>query len=368
MPAPSLSSSSSSLARPHWRTAVFVVGVLAYMLVMMHAQVKTNAFPSFGEVTTIATASDLEYARLNPLSVPRGQPPNLPRIEVKEEQSRGIYGGANDGKHLGGFTDFDGHGVAPNVWANMMTELGVKSVMDVGCGRGVSTRWFLEHNCRVLCVEGSHDAVTKSFLPLDLIVEHDYSRGPWWPRDTYDAVWSVEFLEHVNKQFQYNYLQTYRKAALIFATSSRWGGWHHVEVHDDEWWIRKFTSYGFVYDDKLTQTVRGWASNERKGNYTLPTGEKPYPQHVFMSVKVFINPSVAALPEHAHLYPHHGCFVGRNEGKLITRECGKGPGSDGETPLAPDFYPLPVLPEMHERWKQIIKAGISPEAKTPGSS
>jgi len=57
--------------------------------------------------------------------------------------------------------------------------------------------YFKKNGAKVLCVEGSHDAVMKSLLPPDLIVEHDFSRGPWWPEETFDAVWSVEFLEHV---------------------------------------------------------------------------------------------------------------------------------------------------------------------------
>jgi Methyltransferase domain len=306
--------------------------------------------------------SDLEHNLRFPLAVPRGQPPNLPRIEQEEKGiTRGIYGGKNDGKHLGGFTKFDEHGVSPSVWAKMITELGVHSMMDVGCGRGTSTRWFLEHNVKVLCVEGSHDAVSQSFLPEEVIVEHDYSRGPWWPRDTYDAVWSVEFLEHVNRQYQYNYIQTFRKAALIFVTSSRWGGWHHVEVQSDEWWIRMFTSHGFVYDEKLTEQVRGWASRDGASDYVLPTGEKPNPQHVYTSMKVFINPAVAALKEHAHLFPRHGC-IGKDtaEGQIRfePRECGTGSEGAKETPLSPELYPLPVTPEMHERWLQVIKKGI----------
>jgi Methyltransferase domain len=317
--------------------------------------------------------SDLEHNRRFPLAVPRGQPPNLPRIEVAEQENsggaeggRGIYGGKNDGKHLGGFTEFDPHGVSPTVWANMMTELGVHSMMDVGCGRGTSTRWFLEHNVKVLCVEGSHDAVSQSFLPNNVIVEHDYSRGPWWPQDTYDAVWSVEFLEHVNRQFQYNYIQTFRKAALIFVSSSRWGGWHHVEVQSDQWWIRQFTSHGFVYDEELTDTVRGWAARDGRSNYTLPTGGKPNPQHVYTSMKVFINPAVASLPEHAHLFPRHGCIgkpLTAGPNRFEARECGTGPSGAKETPLAPELFPLPVTPEMHERWIQVIKGGMKQQSK-----
>ena len=62
---------------------------------------------------------------------------------------------------------------------------------------GHSTSHFLKQGAKVLCVEGSHDAVTQSLLPQELIVEHDFSRGPWWPEETFDAVWCVEFLEHV---------------------------------------------------------------------------------------------------------------------------------------------------------------------------
>lgn len=49
--------------------------------------------------------------------------------------------------------------------------------------------------------------------------------GPWWPKRTVDAVWCVEFTEHVGRNFQPNYITAWRKAALIFMTHSLWGGW-----------------------------------------------------------------------------------------------------------------------------------------------
>ena len=36
----------------------------------------------------------------------------------------------------------------------MVDNFGVKSVIDVGCGRGISTKWFLDRKLDVLCVEG----------------------------------------------------------------------------------------------------------------------------------------------------------------------------------------------------------------------
>ena len=50
-------------------------------------------------------------------------------------------------------------------------------------------------------VEGSSDGVQNSLLPRELIVKHDFSRGAWWPRETFDAVWCVEFVEHVGRQY-----------------------------------------------------------------------------------------------------------------------------------------------------------------------
>jgi hypothetical protein len=99
-----------------------------------------------------------------------------------------------------------------------------------------------------------------------------------------DAVWCVEFLEHVGRNFHHNYLSAFRRAALVFVTNSMWGGWHHVEVHDDIWWISKFQSYGFVYSPELTAMVRDVAVQE-VGNITV-TGEKANPQHIWLTMKV----------------------------------------------------------------------------------
>ena len=260
-PTPSSPSTTNYLRNLFWGGIFLGQAALVYALVFAHSSSYLFSFSANGPVLGVVDPSQLQQLRgygpqpsssghgsndnnsnnnnnnnavwaHNPLAIPPGSPPNLPRIEVgastdgdgKEadaDAKRTIYGGKGDGKHLGEFTEFDPHGVSPLVWSKMITEIGVKSIMDIGCGRGTSSRWFLEHQAKVLCVEGSHDAVTKSFLPSEVIVEHDYSRGPWWPQDTYDAAWSVEFLEHVSRQYMHNYIQTFRKAAVIFVTSSR---------------------------------------------------------------------------------------------------------------------------------------------------
>jgi 2-polyprenyl-3-methyl-5-hydroxy-6-metoxy-1,4-benzoquinol methylase len=157
-------------------------------------------------------------------------PPNMPSILVAEDSTRKnssdqIYGGTIDKPHLGGFLvdKIDYAGYSPALWNFMIGPIAVKSVVDVGCGVGYSLKYFHDRGARSLCVEGSHHAVLNSKLPSNIIVEHDFTRGPWWPTETYDAAWSVEFLEHVGRQHMENYMPIFQKSALIFATSSMWG-------------------------------------------------------------------------------------------------------------------------------------------------
>lgn len=297
---------------------------------------------------------------VNPLGIPPGKAQNLPSIRQEDQQLNRVrrrYGGKGDKEHLGGFSEMDPGGISPGLFKHMIQEIGVHSFLDIGCGRGFSTSWFAFHGVDVMCAEGSHDAIERTILPdpQNQLVEHDFSRGPWWPENTYDVAWSVEFLEHVNVQFHYNYIQAFRKAALIFVTSSVGNGWHHVEVHKKEWWIQKYESYGFRYSPELSEQVHQVAKQTKK-DYTAPNGQFYDGYYIRAQIKVFVNPVVASLPQHAHLFPEFGCFGGKNtDGQMIHRECEK---EKLETPLDPSFYPLKITPLMDEEWNAWVAKHI----------
>jgi hypothetical protein len=347
------------------------ISMLESSLHRISATYHSSVNPFTTSITPVSAQGQMAYDPfVNPLGIPPGKAQNLPSIRVldssakerKRNSRNSIYGGDGDKKHLGGFTEFDTAGVSPRVWKAMIQEFGVKSVLDVGCGRGTSTTWFLKHGVDVLCAEGSHDAYEKTFLPdpATQMVEHDFSRGPWWPEKTYDAAWAVEFLEHVNLQYHYNYITAFRKAALIFVSTSRWGGWHHVEVHQDEWWIRKYELYGLRYDEKLTARVRELAKQESRNVTAIAPDGNPYnAQHVWLTMKVFTSPVVASLPQHAHLFPEFGCYGGRENGKILHRECGTGEEGPLETPLDKSLYPLELTPEMEKEWEDLIRKHLA---------
>lgn len=89
-------------------------------------------------------------------------PPPLPSVRIfgdeenRASKLRKFYGGRGDKLHLGGFKGYDRMGVSNNTWNYMMGPLGVKSVLDLGCGRGISASYFYEKGAKVLCVEGKH--------------------------------------------------------------------------------------------------------------------------------------------------------------------------------------------------------------------
>lgn len=139
-----------------------------------------------------------------------------------------------------------------------------------------------------------------------------------------------------------------------------------VEIHPDDWWILKMEAYGFKYSEPLTIKARQWAlaeAHNESDTVRAPNGEKFRCAHCVNSIKVFLNPIVAALPQHQHLFPRHGCFKRyatkeeKGAGKFvsITRPCS---AEELETPLPESFQPLSVLPSMHANWDAAIKQGI----------
>ena len=178
--------------------------------------------------------------------------------------------------------------------------------------------------------------------------------GPWWPDRTVDLIWCVEFAEHVGRNYQLNYLTSFRKAALIFMTHSHGGGWHHVEVHQSDWWKARMEMMGFVYSDDLTNKMREQARTDISRKDLIEDmvikGKNSYQvaQHLFKTGQVFINPMVASLPQHAHLLAEHGCIGSTRTDKV---DC----GNKGTTALPKHFKAINLTEDMDENWLELIK-------------
>ena len=78
------------------------------------------------------------------------------------------------------------------------------------------------------------------------------------------------------------------------------------DLFSDDWWRVRWEAAGFVYSEFLTKKSRSIAMKDQQlKNLTLDMRDDHLyfvGQHIYLNVQVFINPIVASLPEHSHLF------------------------------------------------------------------
>lgn len=163
--------------------------------------------------------------------------------------------------HLGGYivglTDHgDPNSYATEVW-DWMIENNIKSVIDVGCGEGHSTKYFSDRGVKCLGVEGGLNAYNNSVIK-DKIVLHDYTENAFVTDNDYDAIWCCEFVEHVDEKYIDNFLSTFKMAKKIFMTHAVPGqeGYHHVNCQTSSYWIKKIENIGYKYNNDMSIYLR----------------------------------------------------------------------------------------------------------------
>lgn len=162
-------------------------------------------------------------------------------------------------EHLGGATPIDTNTYMEDVFGFLLVKYEIKSVIDIGCGYGQTLKWFSEHGlCNVMGVEGWEEAISKSVLPSSCLIKHDYTTGPLNHGCPYDLAWSAEFVEHVEEKFVPNFMQTFRLARYAVITHGEPGqhGHNHVNCQTTEYWVDKFSQFGFAHDESESQLLR----------------------------------------------------------------------------------------------------------------
>jgi hypothetical protein len=85
---------------------------------------------------------------------------------------------------------------------------------------------------------------------------HDFTLGPY-SAPPVDLVWSCEFVEHVEEQYLPYYMETFRAGswlAMTFSVSR--GGYHHVNIKPEAYWIERISAEGFTFLPEITEEAR----------------------------------------------------------------------------------------------------------------
>ena len=144
----------------------------------------------------------------------------------------------------------------------LIEELDIKSFLDIGCGPGGMIKLANWRGLKAVGIDG--DWLVEKERDVTILI-HDFNDGPPKLDETFDLAWSVEFLEHVDEQYQDNYMQAFVrcKYAVVTHATMVGKGHHHVNCKPAEYWIKVFDKYGFDYDDALTQKVRAASSMQK---------------------------------------------------------------------------------------------------------
>lgn len=169
--------------------------------------------------------------------------------------------GIENKPHLGGYiVGLTNHG-DPNTYSteiwDWMFESGIRSVIDVGCGEGHSTKYFLSKGIECIGIEGGENAYRNSPVKNNIFL-HDFTEGVFVTDKIYDAVWCCEFVEHIEEKYMGNFLETFKRANKIFMTHATPGqeGYHHVNCKENSYWIEKLEKIGFSYNQEISFYLR----------------------------------------------------------------------------------------------------------------
>jgi SAM-dependent methyltransferase len=243
-----------------------------------------------GTAAMACSVRDISHVSLSPVfdpsSVDEWLPPVVSEPEPKPEAKVGgapqsprkaWIGGYDhpalnlDEEHLGGYMrsrhpeaarhrceNGDPATYVPRLWDWMQETLGVRSVLDIGCGEGHAAAYLHRAGCKVMAIDGSVQAERDSVIPR-FHHRHDYVDGPFIPQGSWDAVWCCEFVEHVEEKYTHHFLATFASARryviMTFAGPGQLG-FHHVNCQPEAYWVEKLRRLGFQLDDKLTARAR----------------------------------------------------------------------------------------------------------------
>ncbi len=180
------------------------------------------------------------------------------------------YGIEKD-KHLGGYWNVkniwgDPGTWSPEIWNKIIKKYNIESVVDIGCGLGYSTRYFAQKNLYSVGVEGGTNAINNSVFEGNMI-KNDYTKSEALTQDdSFDLAWCCEFVEHVEEEHSYRFLNDFSKAKYIAMTFADVGqaGYHHVNCQPQEYWVSFLKAMDYKLNEEFTEELRTIARKTRE--------------------------------------------------------------------------------------------------------
>jgi SAM-dependent methyltransferase len=139
----------------------------------------------------------------------------------------------------------------------LLEDINPQSILDVGCGTGRASAFFLKQNIDVTGIENSKIAFELSEVN-NYIKRHNLNKVIDLKRK-FDLVWCFEVIEHIHPKYESNFLKTltnHSNLILISAAQPGQGGFGHFNEQPPEYWINRIFEFGYTYNSHYSIKLR----------------------------------------------------------------------------------------------------------------
>lgn len=147
----------------------------------------------------------------------------------------------------------------------MRNNFGVDTMVDIGCGtkNQVKTALAIGYS-EAIGIDGDEK------VEPDIVSDFNYELLKL--DKNYDLAWCVEVLPYIHQRKIRNLKPALEKCKYLIATATVWSNREYPNGNKRQWYIDRFESWGFEYDDDLYKEVVEHSLMERKnhesGSYT----------------------------------------------------------------------------------------------------
>ena len=139
----------------------------------------------------------------------------------------------------------------------VLQEFHPQTILDVGCGTGISLGYFLQKSIDAIGIENSRLAISKS-PASEKIIWHNLKKELNLKRK-FDLVWSFEVIEHIHPRFESIFLNTlvrHSDRIIISAATPGQGGHGHFNEQLPEYWVKRFLDLRYKLNENMTECLR----------------------------------------------------------------------------------------------------------------
>lgn len=157
------------------------------------------------------------------------------------------------------YTERESRASAEQILPIVQKILNIRSVLDVGCARGVWLSVWARLSVVDVCgIDGSYIDAASLHFPSEHFIAHDLSQPFSLPR-TFDLVTSLEVAEHLPRAASSAFVKSLTKHSdfvLFSAAVPGQGGEHHINERPLCFWRSLFENQGYMPVDFLRPIIQ----------------------------------------------------------------------------------------------------------------